>query len=268
MPSPEVLSALETLHKEIDKLQPAIRHVEAAVTLTQTLEKLPAKHVEFLDALKNNDEAHKELLTNGFQNNIAQITDEANRTLEVATSAQNSLLQIVENVTNKLGEHLKQLQGEDKKYKDAIKTVFEEQIGTIAQETEKLQKTAAETHGQISAKIEQTEALLVSIENYYKQIQQINFPERLDKLDSTVAGIMAAVQAVQSRLDNLERNIADQIKELREYQKDSRTALENNLAVTKKEIQASQAADAKKQQTLTFITWGLVIIGIVVMIIR
>jgi hypothetical protein len=210
MPSPEVLSALETLHKEIDKLQPAIRHVEAAVTLTQTLEKLPEKHLEFLDALKDRDIAHK----------------------------------------------------------DEIEIVFKERLNTVTATTEVLQKAVDDTLNQISTQIEQNEALLASITEYYTLIKQINFPERLDKLDSTVAGIMAAVQVVQSRLDNLERNIVDDIKELRKYQEESRTALENNLAATKKEIQTTLASDAKKQQTFTYITWGLIVIGIVAMLVR
>jgi hypothetical protein len=210
MPSPEVLSALETLHKEIDKLQPAIRHVEAAVTLTQTLEKLPEKHVEFLDALKDSDKTHK----------------------------------------------------------DEIEIVFKERLDTVTAATELLQKAIDDTQKQISTQITQNEALVAGITDYFTLIKQINFPERLDKLDSTVAGIMAAVQAVQSRLDNLERNIVDNIKELRQYQKETRTALETNLAATKKEIQTSLASDAKKQQTFTYITWGLIVIGIVAMLVR
>ena len=62
MKSPEVLQALETLHREIEKLEPAIRHVEMAEQVTQSVKQIPQKHLEFLKEVKSNDEKHKEEL--------------------------------------------------------------------------------------------------------------------------------------------------------------------------------------------------------------
>ena len=36
MASKEVLNALETLHRELEKLEPAIKHVETAQQITET----------------------------------------------------------------------------------------------------------------------------------------------------------------------------------------------------------------------------------------
>jgi t-SNARE complex subunit (syntaxin) len=74
----------------------------------------------------------------------------------------------------------------------------------------------------------------------------------LDKLDANVAGIMAAVQSVQSRLDSLERNITDRVKDSIERQKEFQAA-----------VQESIAAAARNQQIFVYVTWVLIAISIV-----
>ena len=85
-----------------------------------------------------------------------------------------------------------------------------------------------------------------------KSIDELNFPTRVDKLDVNISGIMAAVQAVQSRIDMIERNITDRIKDLSEFQKDIGNAI---------------ATQSKKQKTNAFVTWSLIFIGVIVTII-
>jgi hypothetical protein len=40
-----------------------------------------------------------------------------------------------------------------------------------------------------------------TVQSFYERVEKINFPERLNKLDANVAGIMTAIESVQSRLD-------------------------------------------------------------------
>jgi hypothetical protein len=72
-------------------------------------------------------------------------------------------------------------------------------------------------------------------------------------LDANIAGIMAAIQSIQSRIDMLERNLTDRVKDLTDYQKETRSGLQTR-------IEASE----KKQKTSFFITWIIIIIGIIV----
>lgn len=53
MPSTEVLQALEELHKELNKLEPAIKHVETAVEITNVVKSIPEKHNELIEKIKN-----------------------------------------------------------------------------------------------------------------------------------------------------------------------------------------------------------------------
>jgi hypothetical protein len=70
---------------------------------------------------------------------------------------------------------------------------------------------------------------------------------------------MAAVQAIQGRLDLLERNIADRLKDNQEFQKDMKLEIKNlldqNLLVQEK--------NAKRHQINTCISWSiLVLLGV------
>lgn len=66
MPSPEVIEALETLHKELDKLAPALKHVESAMEVTKTVKLIPEKHLELINQIRNIDESYKTDLAKQF----------------------------------------------------------------------------------------------------------------------------------------------------------------------------------------------------------
>jgi hypothetical protein len=198
MASHEVLSALESLHKELEKLEPAIRHVEAAQAVTQIVKAIPQKHVELL---------------------------------------------------NEIGE-------KDAQYKEELKRLFAEELNAICQENEKLQQSTIDIGEQVKTEVEALGRLKEGIQNFHERVEKINFPERLDKVDANVAGIMAAVQTVQSRFDAVERNVLDRIRDLHEFEKETRNQVNADLGHI--------VAAAKTQRAFTYITWALIVFGIVV----
>ena len=206
MASQEVLTALETLHREIEKLEPAIKHVETAQQVTQIVKAIPQKHVELLQEVKSNDAKHK----------------------------------------------------------DELKNLFAKELSGFTEENKKLQKTTTEIQQQVKLEQEALAKLKETVQSFHELVEKINFPERLDKLDANVAGIMAAIQSVQSRLDGLERNISDRLRDMQDYQKETRAALQSGLEQTKTALQTAVETTAKKQQTLTYITWALVVVAIVI----
>jgi 6-pyruvoyl-tetrahydropterin synthase len=80
-------------------------------------------------------------------------------------------------------------------------------------------------------------------------IKNLNLPIRIDQLDANISGLLAAVQYLQGRLDLVEQNIGHKLKNEAEKQATLLLALENKLETT-----------ARKQQTNTYITWGLIIV--------
>jgi len=91
--------------------------------------------------------------------------------------------------------------------------------------------------------------------NTAKTIQDLNLPIRIDKLDANISGILTAIQNVQGRLDIVEINIGDKLKDTADKQ-----------AVLLSDLSKELAAVAKKQQTNTYITWTIIIISCIVTI--
>ncbi|MDI3321976.1 hypothetical protein [Pinibacter soli] len=206
MASQEVLTALETLHREIEKLEPAIKHVEAAQQVTQTVKAIPQKHVELLQEVKNSDVKHK----------------------------------------------------------DELKAIFATELVGVTEENRTLQKVTSDIQQQMKLEQEALIKLRDTIQAFHERIEKVNFPERLDKLDANIAGIMAAIQSVQSRIDGLERNIVDRLRDVQDYQKETRTTLQSGMEQTKTALQTSVDAAAKKQQIIIYVTWVLIIAAIII----
>lgn len=202
MASQEVLTALETLHREIEKLEPAIKHVEAAQQVTQSVKAILQKHVELVQEVKSNDA----------------------------------------------------------KYKYELKNLFAKELSGYTAENEKLQKTTTEIQQQVKLEQQALAKLKETIQSFHEKVEKINFPEKLDKLDNNVSGIMTATHSVQSRLDGLERNITDRLRDIQDYQKETRVTLQSGLNESKVDLQNA----TKKLQTLTFITWVLVFVAIII----
>lgn len=206
MASQDVLTALETLHREIEKLEPAIKHVEMAQQVTQTVKAIPQKHVELLQEVKSNDAKHK----------------------------------------------------------DELKDLFVKELSGFTEENKKLQKTTTEIQQQIKLEQAALAKLNETVQAFHERVEKIHFPERLDKLDANVAGIMAGIQTVQSRLDGLERNITDRLKDVQDYQKETRATFQNGLEQINVTLQSFLEATAKKQQTFFYITWALIVVVLVI----
>ncbi len=87
-----------------------------------------------------------------------------------------------------------------------------------------------------------------------KFIQDLNLPVRMDKLDANIAGIMGAVQNTQNRIETLDRNIGEKIKEAH---------VQQAHALSNLQMQFQQNNDAlnKRVKSNTYFTWGIIIIA-------
>jgi len=90
-----------------------------------------------------------------------------------------------------------------------------------------------------------------------KSILDLNIPVRLEKFDANISGIMAAIQSTQSRLDNVERILADKMRDLSDKQKEEFSSMKTFVEAT-----------SKKHLTFTYITWALIAVGAIGVIVR
>lgn len=168
----------------------------------------------------------------------------------------------VKDIPKKHLELIKDLKQTDEDYKKDLKEQLKGEAGKITVEVNQIIQKFKDTQDLLKGEIVDLEKLKKTIKDFHVEIVRINFPERLDKMDANIAGIMAAVQAVQSRLDGLERNLTDRLKDVSDYQKEMKTAIQSSLEQNK----ATQEAASKKQQTLTYITWALLVIATITII--
>ncbi|MEK0336222.1 MAG: hypothetical protein QQN41_02170 [Nitrosopumilus sp.] len=54
--------------------------------------------------------------------------------------------------------------------------------------------------------------LFIVVDDLMKKLDKVDFPTRLDKLDTTVSGINSSIQNVLGRFDSVERNLKDDLK--------------------------------------------------------
>lgn len=192
MASQQIITALEVLHKELEKLEPAIRHIESAQLVTEIVKEIPQKHIDLLQSLK----------------------------------------------------------AEDLKLKEALKNLFNDELTSIILENKKLTVTTTDIQKDVKNELVAVGNVNNTVKNFHERVEKIQFPERLDKIDANIAGIMAAVQGIQGRLDLVERNISEKIKSMADSQ-----ILYNSM------LDKQISDQAKKQFYQNLVTWILIIGG-------
>lgn len=98
---------------------------------------------------------------------------------------------------HEINKSLGELEEELKKVKTAneMVSITQKAADVIIKESKELNKT--------------TKQLKSSAEKLMKKLDKVDFPTRLDKLDTTVSGINSGIQNVLSRFDSIERNLKD-----------------------------------------------------------
>lgn len=200
MASQEVLTALESLHREIEKLEPAIKHVETAQHVTQIVKAIPQKHVELLQEVKSNDAKHK----------------------------------------------------------DELKNLFEKELSGFTEENKRLQKTTTEIQQQVKLEQEALAKLKEKVQSFYERVDKINFPERLDKVDTNIFGITDSIKSIQINLNNVERNFTNKLHEIKDFQNETKNLLNQTLLESTSKLTAA----ISKQQSQFYITWFLILIAV------
>jgi len=183
----DIHSHLEKLKVELNKLEPAVKHLQKAdenaaalISAVSTIHKEYSKHLQAIEKLlvDSNKDHHKQI-SKDIQDSTTKLND--------------------------LGEKItKSFKSVEKEVKDLL-----DEYKFLSSETEKL----------------------------VNKIDKIDFPTRLDKLDSTVGSINQGLQNTQQRLGDIERNIKD---DLTAKQKELNSRIESAENATKQRIDISE----------------------------
>jgi len=116
-----------------------------------------------------------------------------------------------------------------------------------------------------------TKQLEISVSDFKKTTKQIatdtansihilNLPIRFDKLDANVAGIQAAIQNVQARVESVERNIVEKLKDDSDKQRDLFINLQEKINQSIKGVEEEVKLASRKQRTSSYIALVVVIL--------
>ncbi|QXP63243.1 hypothetical protein [Polaribacter sp. HaHaR_3_91] len=136
-----------------------------------------------------------------------------------------------------------------KSNKELLETFEKQRIGEKIECFEKsISKRIHESYKEVTNKTNQISTVTA------KSIHDLNLTIRIDKLDVNIAGILSSVQNVSSRIDIVERNIGDKLKETADKQL-------NLISLLDKKLESIE----KKQKINTYITWVIIIIvGVII----
>lgn len=140
--------------------------------------------------------------------------------------------------------------------KEIIQSVKDQKIPEKIDSFEKnVLKFIKESNAEVTASTKKTASETA------KTITGLNIPLRMDKLDANIAGILAAIQNVQSRLETSERSIIDKIKDAKEMNLSSIASYEEKSFQRLDEIKEMNEKLLRSQRNRSYITWVLILIS-------
>jgi len=189
--------------------------------------------------------------------------------------------QIAEKLTeevNKLpGIHttfITELHQVERDYHALLQRQMQDHEAQLNTRVEEVVSSASNTINSMSDHNEQILKLRNNIQSYYSKLDGMQLPVKLDtlqktsdeklgKLDSNAISILTSIQNLQTKLDLLERNLKDHVREETEKQVRYLQSMQEKLS-SKLDLLTTKADDQankqKLQQLLTFVTWLMVAI--------
>jgi hypothetical protein len=92
-----------------------------------------------------------------------------------------------------------------------------------------------------------------------KIIADMNIPLRLEKLDVGIGGVQSSIQNFHNRLESIERNLNDRIKEGFEKETTYLNTINEKLTAQLTTISEDNLKYSKKQKMFSYITWFLML---------
>ena len=216
----QVAQSLEALQRELEQLAPIVNHIEAAQAVTAAAQLLPEQQKAALAA------------------HLAEQKREVDKVVAELKQSAAAVAQAAEDATNNSSDTIKTIKTEHAAGIESLQKASEKLVSTYKDLTTELQTTLKKQGDEVTAEIADKSGVLAAasdrVNAYQEVVEKIDFPTRLDKLDVTVAGIMAATQTTQGRVDNLERSIIEKFGALLAQNEKTKEALLSKLDTANK----------------------------------
>lgn len=279
----QINAELESLQKELEQFKATVEylnlaegHVKKAVQtvnhaeahFNKKVEELKATYEAFIKLTDSVGEVVAKIDTINFPERLDKIEKTVKETIAYLNETRKSTLEELQKASEIIVKA--DFDGRFKKLQNTIDASVKSNEA-LANTIEK-QKLPEKLEGFEKSVTRKLESSIADLQKNTKQIatetaksiHDLNLPVRMDKLDANIAGILSAIQNVQGRIESVERNISDKLKESAEKQSLSFATFQEKINQSISSIQQEISTNAKKQETHTYITWTIITIGFIV----
>jgi len=274
----QISAELEALHKElgqfkstVDYLNVAKIHVKEAVEsvnyaeayFNEQVEELKNTYTSFIKLTDSVTAVISKIDTVNFPERLESIEKTVKETITYLNETRKATLDELQKASEIITKadfdgRFKKLQGSIdlsvQSNEQLVSSIEKQQLGEKIVEFERLvSKRIHESYKEVTKNTEQIATQTA------KSIHDLNLPIRIDKLDANITGILTAIQNVQSRIESVERNIVDKLKDATEKQSSSLISFQGKINLSIMAVQLEISTTAKKQKTNTYITWALIL---------
>jgi len=205
--------------------------------------------VDFPERLDNIEAAVKETITN--------LTEIKAATISEVQKAANAISQ-----ADFEGKFSKLQSGIDTSVKSNQRLADEMQKMRIPEKIDEFEKSVNKRISESYKEIERNTKQIA--DDTSRTILNLNLPIRIDKLDANIAGISSAIQNIQGRLDLVESNIKDRLKEASDKQIQALNVFQEKILNAFENQNFVNIKQHKSQQIVGVITIAVVVISFLV----
>ncbi len=174
---------------------------------------------------------------------VKQISRAEEVSEEIITAAK-TLTSKLETILSSLNNSLDDFIQDEKLQFDANMKIFSDRVNLIKNEIYELTQKYKDQANRV-------DELILNLKTYIDDLKDINFPQRLDKIDVNITSIVQATQNVQSRIESLESNIKKDIENV-----DKKISRLDNLT---EGYSKNNLKELKKNRLISFIEFLFVI---------
>lgn len=167
------------------------------------------------------------------------------------------------NTTSKAGQ--KSIMDEVGKFRESSNELKTTATNTIIELNAISTKTLEEKDVEITKTIESINTYCQKVQSLIDALSEMDLPNRMDELNTNISKIISFIEDSQKRV---ETNLTEKLEKLKKSQISALLSFEEKTNQNITSFENKIILLAKKQQINSFITWCLIIIGIILLAIR
>lgn len=268
----KVASSLETLHKALNNLEPAVEHVQNAMQVTNAAKNVVDQNLKFIDDQNQLNKEHKEEQLKLLNKQAQSITKRSEEVIKGVKKSTDDIRVLDKNFNNYLSEikainFPERLSNIDK----GIATTSSD-VNEIQAKINEIKINLKHVEGEIlnhkitileNVKKSNTELKTIddNLNNYFNSFKKIDFERRLTAIESNVSSTSSAFNNMQNTVSTIQNEIIRLERESTAHIDSMKDELKNNYQVIIEKMELA-TKENKTLKTIMIVTAVLSLLAI------